>query len=178
MVATEPVLQYCLMHLSSNASKDDLGAVIVQLHNDKCLTIAYASRGMTSTNTYYAQLEKELLGIVFACERFHQYIFVATVEAETDHKPLISMFKEPLNDCPLRVQRLLLRVQRYDLAVIYTPGKQLAVADALSRAPNHEADAGEVAQIKGLEAYVGMIVRTMPMSDGRLVEIRQATLAD
>ena len=38
MVATEPVLQYCLMHLSSNASKDDLGAVIVQLHNDKCLT--------------------------------------------------------------------------------------------------------------------------------------------
>ena len=60
--------------------------------------------------------------------------------------------------------------------MIYTPGKQLAVADALSRAPNHEADAGEVAQIKGLEAYVGMIVRTMPMSDGRLVEIRQATL--
>ena len=104
------------------------------------------------------------------------------MKAETDHKPLISMFKKPLNNCPRRVQRLLLRVQRYDLAVLYTPGKQLAVADALPHAPDHEADTGEAAQIKGLddvvEAYVDMIVRTMPMSDSRLAEIHKATLTD
>ena len=80
------------------------------------------------------------------------------------------------------MQRLLLKVQQYDLAVIYTPGKQLAVADALSHTPDHEADAGEAAQIKGLddvvEAYVDMIIRTMLTFDGRLAEICQATLAD
>ena len=72
VVTTEPVLQYYnpnrLMLLSSNASKGGLGAVIVQLHDDKWLPIAYALRAMTSAETCYAQLEKELLEIVFACE--------------------------------------------------------------------------------------------------------------
>ena len=55
--------------------------------------------------------------------------------------------------------------------MIYTSEKQLTMADTLSCAPDHEADAGEAGQIKGLddvvEAYVDMTVRTVPMSDGR-----------
>ena len=82
------------------------------------------------------RLKKELLAIVFGAERFHQFIFGTKVQAETDHKPLISLFKKPVNDCPLRVQRLLLRVQRYGLDVTYTPGKMLVIADTLSRAPD------------------------------------------
>ena len=184
-ISTEPVLQYydpnCPIRLSSNASKDGLGAVILQLH-DKWTPVAYASRAMTSAETRYAQIEKELLGIVFACERFHQFIYGAALEAETDHKPLISLFKKPLTDCPLRVQRLLLRVQKYDLHVVYTPGKQLVVADALSRAPDRKAEQGEAAQVQSLddvvEAFVDMIIETMPVSDNRLKQIRESSQAD
>ena len=68
-----------LMHLSSNTIKDGLEAVIMQLHDDKWLPVVYVLRAMTSTKTCYVQLEKEVLGIVFACEQFHQYIFGATV---------------------------------------------------------------------------------------------------
>jgi len=46
--------------------------------------------------------------------------------------------KEPLNGCPLRIQRLLMRLQRYDRDVTYTPGKQLVAADALFRATEGE----------------------------------------
>ena len=36
---------------------------------------AYASRSLTETEQSWFQIEKELLAIVFAAERFHQYIY-------------------------------------------------------------------------------------------------------
>lgn len=48
------------------------------------------------------------------------------------------MFNKSLADCPLRVQRLLLNVQRYELYVTYTPGKYLASEDALQTMPNSD----------------------------------------
>ena len=48
-----------------------LGAALMQ-HGKP---IAYTSRAMTQTEKRYAQLEKEMLVIVFALERFHQYTF-------------------------------------------------------------------------------------------------------
>ena len=74
--------------------------------------VAYASRAMTSAETRYAQIEKELLCIMFACERFHQ----------------------SLNDCQLRIQRLMIRLKKYTLNVSYTPGKFVHTADTVSRA--------------------------------------------
>ena len=66
--------------------------------------------------------KKELLTLVFGAERFHQCIYGATVQAETDHEPLVSLPKKPLNDCPLQAQCLLLCIQRHDLEVSYNPG--------------------------------------------------------
>ena len=39
-------------------------------------TVAYASRSLTPIETHYTQIEKELLSVVFAAERFHQYIYI------------------------------------------------------------------------------------------------------
>ena len=56
----------------------------------------------------YANIEHELLVIVFACERFHQVIYDGTTLVETDQCPLVNIFKKPLTKCPARIQRLLL----------------------------------------------------------------------
>ena len=163
--------------LSSDASKDGLGAVILQLHEDKWKPVAYASRALTSAETRYAQIEKELLSIAFACTRFHQYIYGATVQAETDHKPLVSIFKKPLADCPIRIQRLLLQLQRYDLQVSYTPGKLLVTADTLSRAT--EKTNTKITKVnEDTELYVNTVIETMPLSDQRLEEVRKNTNED
>ena len=53
---------------------------------------------------------------------------------ETDHKPLVSIMVKPLNKAPNRLQRMLLKLQRYNLYVKYKVGKQTFVADTLSRA--------------------------------------------
>ena len=91
------------------------------------------SRPLTKTQQNYAQIEKETLAVAFGCEKFHQFVYGRTVEVETDHRPLQSIFNKPLHQAPARLQRFLLQLQKYDLQVTYKPGKYLYVADTLCR---------------------------------------------
>ena len=79
--------------LSTDACKNGLGAVLLQLHNGLWKPVAYASRSLSDAETRYAMIEKELLGIVFGCERFHQFIYGAAVVSETDHNLAVSSFR-------------------------------------------------------------------------------------
>lgn len=89
---------------------------------------------MNSAEQNYAQIEKELLAIVFGLVKFHEYVYGKVVDIETDHKPLESLYKKPLSNAPPRLQRMMLRIQKYDLRVKYSPGETLHIADTLSRA--------------------------------------------
>ena len=62
------------------------------------------------------------------------------VVVETDHKPLESIFRKPLNEAPPRLQRMLLELTRYDLVVRYVPGKQQVISDCVSGAPLSESE--------------------------------------
>ena len=50
-------------------------------------SVVYASRSLTSTEQKYSQIEKESLGITWACERFCEYLIGIKFQVETDHKP-------------------------------------------------------------------------------------------
>ena len=52
----------------------------------------------------------------------------------SNHKPLETIFSKPLHTAPKRLQRMLLRLQRYDLHVSYQRGTEMHIADMLSRA--------------------------------------------
>ncbi len=113
-----PVLKYYDVNkpvtISADSSQTGLGAVCMQ----EGQPVAYASRAPTATQQAYAQIEKEMLGIVFACEKFHHYIYGKEVNIETDHKPLIYIFKKLLHECPGHLQHMLLRLQQYKLNVL------------------------------------------------------------
>ena len=134
LVTVAPILTYFdskkELVLSVDASSSGLGAEIRQEGHP----IAYASKSLTDCQKRYAQIEKELLAIQFGAERFHTYIYGRPVLVETDHKPLESIFLKPLSEAPPRLQRMLLRLQQYNLIVKYKKGKELYVADTLSRA--------------------------------------------
>ena len=72
----------------------------------------------------------------FSLERYHYYVYShqEDVTIETDHKPLISISKKALASAPRRLQRLLLRLQRYTFNLVYRPGSELMLAGTLSRA--------------------------------------------
>ena len=78
--------------------------------------IAYASRALTETEAHYAQMEKEMLAIVFAVEKFNDYTFGNKTIVFSDHKPLESILK-PLHRASKHLQGMIIRLQKYDLKV-------------------------------------------------------------
>ena len=59
------------MSVSVEASSEGLGACLLE----GIQPVAYASRALNSTERNYAQIEKEMLAIVFGTKTFHQYIY-------------------------------------------------------------------------------------------------------
>lgn len=70
-----------------------------------------------------------MAAICFGLNKFHEYVYGRKIVVETDHQPLVSIFKKALKKCPARLQRMLLQVQKYDIELKYKPGKQLVIAD-------------------------------------------------
>ena len=177
----DPVLQFFdpnkPIRVSSDASKSGLGAVLLQQHDDKWLPVAYASRAMTEAECRYAQIEKETLAIVFACTRFDQYLYAQTFNIETDHKPLVAIFSKALNDCPPRIQRLRLKLQRYDFKLSYTLGKAMFVADELSRNFSKSAVPDSNTE-EDVRVYVDSLIAAAQVTNKRLDEIREKTKDD
>nr|XP_058940983.1 uncharacterized protein K02A2.6-like [Pocillopora verrucosa] len=75
LLTVAPVLAYFdpskELSIQCNASAQGLGAALLQ----EGRPLAYASRALSDTETRYATIEKEMLAIVFALEKWHQYTF-------------------------------------------------------------------------------------------------------
>ncbi|KAI7800948.1 hypothetical protein IRJ41_015739, partial [Triplophysa rosa] len=131
-LTTEPVLTYFdsakSIKISTDASKDRLGAVLLQADAEGWKPIAYASR-------------------------------------KTDHKPLIAIRKN-LNEMSPHIQRLMMRLQRYDFELVYTPGKYIVLADAL------------VSTEEDVNIHVNLIVESLSVSDQKLKQIAEETAKD
>ena len=117
-----------------DASSRGLGAALIQ----EGKPIAFASKSWTETEQRYANIEQELLAVVFGCERFRTFIHGCAFEVEGDHKPLGMTCPKNLTAAPPRLQWMLLRLQEYDMVIKYRPGKEMLLADGLSRLPNKE----------------------------------------
>lgn len=156
--------------LSVDASSYGLGAVLLQ--NER--PVSYASATLSESQRRYAQIEKELLAVVFALEHFHYYVYGRQVVVQTDHKPLIGLSTKQYDTIFPRLQRLLLRLQHYDVHLTYVPGKQLLVADAPSRAPLIT-EKVDTAEIETSAASVCLVVQASPC---KLQQIKEATAMD
>lgn len=109
-LSSSPVLSYYDVSkpvtLTCDASCYGLGAACLQEEGP----VAYASRTLTDTETRYAQIEKELLAVVFACTKFKDYVYGKPTVIETDHQPLVTILRKPIHTAPARLQRMLLQL--------------------------------------------------------------------
>ncbi|XP_026054529.1 uncharacterized protein K02A2.6-like [Carassius auratus] len=170
-----PVLSYYdpgkELHLQVDASKSGLGAVLLQDQKP----IAYASKSLTPTEENYAQIEKELYAVVFGCKRFHAYVYGRKVIVESDHKPLEPILRKPLAAAPPRLQRMILQLQRYDIEIVHRPGKDIPIADTLSR----KSISYRLKSLdEDMDAQIHTVVDNLPVSDSKLTSIRKATEQD
>lgn len=161
--------------ISADASKSGLGAVLLQGGQP----VAYASRALTTSEQNYAQIEKECLSVVFACERFHQYVYGKQVKVENDHKPLEAIFRKPLIHAPPRIQRMLIRLQKYDIVYVYKKGTELHIADALSRAHPQLTQQKKSTELEQeIEYYVHCVHRDSQMTLEKTNQVKKATSTD
>ena len=124
------------LYIETDASGKGIGMALLQSENNECSSlypIAYGSKTLTSAETRYANIERELLGVVGALEKFHYFTFGHPVVILTDHKPLIAISKKALINAPPHLQRLLLRMNNYNVSLKWIPGKEMIFADHLSR---------------------------------------------
>lgn len=174
-IAKAPVLKYYNpqeeLTLRCDASETGLGAALTQ----EGKPVAFGSRALTPTERAYAQIEKECLAIVYGMEKFHQYSYGRKVTVQSDHKPLEVIVKKPLLSAPKRLQRMLLRLQRYDFDVIYVSGCDMLLADTLSRAYLSECSSTGTDEA---EIEIVNMVAYLPISEERLNTIRSATQTD
>lgn len=188
ILTSAPVLKYFnpdkKSTLQCDASKDGLGACLIQEGHP----IVYASRALTSSEKNYAQIEKELLSVVYGVEKFTEYLYGRHFVVESDHKPLESIVKKSLLSAPKRLQRLLLRLQRYDVEVVYKRGTEMYMADTLSHAylENNEKtqkhDTQEVMNIDRSKTeqdaeYIDML-SYLPLRNTTIQEIQKFTETD
>ena len=173
-VTSAPILRYFNssepVEGQGDASANGIGFVLMQNGQP----VSYSSRALTTSERNYSQIEKELLAQVFGVERNHQYVYGRKVVLWSDHKPLETISKKPLATAPKRLQRLLLRLQQYDVEIRYKPGPEMYLADTLSRAylPTTARSPAEE-ETERIHA-----VDFLPISEPQLAEIQHETAAD
>jgi hypothetical protein len=98
--------------------------------------IAFLSHKLNPAQRNYATHEKEQLAIVSALTDWRHYVLGTHVTIETDHCSLKYLHTQPmLSQRQARWQETL---SQFDFEIVYKPGKQNVVADALSRRNDHQ----------------------------------------
>ena len=173
LVTEAPVLSYYNpegeLEIQCDASQKGLGATLLQQGKP----VVYISRALTETEQRYAQIEKEMLAIVYSLEKLNQYVFGRHVKIQSDHKPLEAILRKPLASAPRRLQGMMMSLQKYDFEVRYQQGTRMHIADTLSRAFLPTTDHPSGAEFENVN-----MAKFLPISREKLKDIQKGTDED
>lgn len=139
-LTTSPILKYPdysrPFYIATDASGYGLGAVLFQKYGKDGadeMPVAYASRTLKDAELRYSATEREALAVWWACDHFIDYIDEVPVTIYTDHKALLALPHNELNN--RRLQLIAHKLAEFRYTIEYRPGVANANADALSRYP-------------------------------------------
>jgi hypothetical protein len=130
--------------VATDASGFVIGAVLQQDFGEGLQPIEFMSKKMLDAETRYPTHEQEFLAIVCALSHWQHYLMGAKFSVWTDHQSLQYWSTQPRMS--MRQARWNERLAAYgDFDIRYVQGSTNAVADGLSRRPDHEQDGAATA---------------------------------
>ena len=148
-----------------DASDFAMGAVLGQRKEKIFRAIYYASRTFNEAQENYSTNEKEMLAIVFACEKFRPYILGSHVIVHTDHAAIKYLMSK--KEAKPRLIRWVLLLQEFDLEIKDKKGCDNVIADHLSRVEHNETEKEE-AELKRT-SQMNSCLRCHSKSHGMLI---------
>ena len=143
VLTSPPVLAFAdyskPFELHCDASGTGLGSVLYQEQDGLKRVIAYASRGLSKSESNYPAHKLEFLALKWAVtEKFHDYLFGHQFTVFTDNNPLTYVLTSARLDAT--GHRWLAALSAYNFDIKYRAGVNNADADGLSRLPNSNRD--------------------------------------
>lgn len=123
--------------LHTDASMTGLGAALYQEQEGQLRAIAFASRGLSRSESRYPAHKLEFLALKWSVtEKFHDYLYGGQFTVVTDSNPLTYILTSAKLDATS--YRWLAALSTYSFTLQYRAGKQNQDADGLSRRPHGE----------------------------------------
>ena len=117
--------------LRTDASNEGVGAILLQENEGTLKPTCYGSKKFSDTEKRYSTIEKECYAIIWAVQKFKEYLYGKEFILQTDHLPLAYLHKmKNKND---RLMRWTLSLQPYSFLVEYIKGSDNIGSDMLSR---------------------------------------------
>ena len=163
--------------LYSDTSVEGTGSSLWQMQEGKAKLIGYASKTLPEACSRYSVTELEMTGLLVNMNLWKNLLKHREFDAAVDHVAVTQIMKAKTEPATTRIMRLLDRLSAYSFNLYYVKGRDMILADYLSRHRNKDLDSSELIPISFcclsvfrslLETKHGLEVHVMCDKDGLL----------
>ena len=121
--------------LYTDTSRKATGSALWQIQNGEPRLVGYASKSLPEACQNYSVTELELKGLLTGCMQWKYVIGRREFDAVVDHQACVYIMKAKTEPPTKRIMRLIEALLEFNFKLSYVKGKDLVVADYLSRHP-------------------------------------------
>ena len=133
--------------LYSDTSTEGTGSFLWQIQEGKPKLIGYASKTLPEACSRYSVTELEMTGLLVNMNLWKNLLKHREFDAAVDHAAVAQIMKAKTEPATTRIMRLLDRLSAYSFNLYYVKGRDMILADYLSRHRHKDLDPSELIPI-------------------------------
>ena len=164
--------------LYSDTSIEGTGSSLWQMQEGKARLIGYASKTLPEACSRYSVTELEMTGLLVNMNLWKNLLKHREFDAAVDHVAVVQIMKAETEPATTRIMRLLDRLSAYSFNLYYVKGRDMILADYLSRNRSKDIDPSEMIPIRFccMDVYRGLLETEIKL-EGYNIGTRSSTKA-